>query len=343
MRLSSSFRFTPFQHRFRDVISIGTQKLTHRNGQILHLSTSCGTSIIGELSPLPGLHPESINQSMSCLEGFLNKLLRKEPSKEINLGNFKFQAPLFNLIDSEELIDDFTDLHSSARFALEMALLELLKKANPVIFEELFGSNNQTPVNALLIPDENTATDLNSLLNKWEREKIRTIKIKIGRRNGLEEIKLINEIIELSNGQLFLRLDGNRSFSTDQFVTYAKSLPLEHIEYFEEPIKDVWDWDTDPFLRTLPLALDESLPACLNKNSFPRGTRAFVLKPNLLGGFSIAAILIDMALKLGYYSVISSCFESQMGIQALTLLNRYQAPKKIVAAGLDTLQFFEES
>jgi O-succinylbenzoate synthase len=60
----------------------------------------------------------------------------------------------------------------------------------------------------------------------------------------------------------------------------------------------------------------------------------------LLGGFSLTALLMDLAKRSNVTSVISSCFESGLGISSLAL---FAASMNLTntALGLDTLKYFE--
>ena len=70
-----------------------------------------------------------------------------------------------------------------------------------------------------------------------------------------------------------------------------------------------------------------------------RGARAAVIKPTLLGGFEIAMYLARKAINLGMTPVISSSFESPVGLTALGHLAAFVNQDE-VAAGLDTWNWF---
>jgi O-succinylbenzoate synthase len=90
----------------------------------------------------------------------------------------------------------------------------------------------------------------------------------------------------------------------------------------------------------LPVALDETVVRhgeCELEKW--RGAAAAVLKPTLLGGFEISMYLARKAMNLGMTPVISSSFESSLGLIALANLAAF-VNENDVAAGLDTADWF---
>jgi O-succinylbenzoate synthase len=140
-----------------------------------------------------------------------------------------------------------------------------------------------------------------------------------------------------------LRLDANRAWSTGEALAFSSAVARCEIDYLEEPVRtlDQFGALVNAPEVTLPFALDESLqeldPRRLSAFS---GIKAVILKPTLWG-FEKTIQTARQAADLGMTPVISSVFESGIGIQALAqiaaCINANDVP-----AGLDTLDIFEE-
>jgi O-succinylbenzoate synthase len=113
------------------------------------------------------------------------------------------------------------------------------------------------------------------------------------------------------------------------------------IEYIEEPCRSLDDSARLSQERRLPVAFDETLseiePSVLGQYS---GLAAIVLKPTLLGGFENCAARARTARDIGAKVVMSSSFESSVGLAALaSFAAAYGSPE--TAMGLDTLRWLQ--
>lgn len=104
------------------------------------------------------------------------------------------------------------------------------------------------------------------------------IKIKIGRDSISAEKKRIKDLFDKGHK---LRLDGNRMLSAPQLEELLEGLSLENIEYIEEPFSSYEEWENFSLKHKVGLALDEGLQSCLESNTFPTNTVAFIIKPSL--------------------------------------------------------------
>jgi o-succinylbenzoate synthase len=93
----------------------------------------------------------------------------------------------------------------------------------------------------------------------------------------------------------------------------------------------------------VPVALDESLVG-MEPGMVETFAVAFVLKPTLLGGISRTLRVAGWALRLGVTPVISSAYESGVGMAALVALVALAAGigDRPVPAGLDTYRTMAE-
>jgi len=135
-------------------------------------------------------------------------------------------------------------------------------------------------------------------------------------------------------GRAALRLDANRAWTEAEARTFLEGIADVDYQYLEEPVR------TRTELRNLlpdaRLAFDETLREIspLELLDWP-GIRAVVLKPTLLGGLAISDAFARAAAELGAVAVVSSSFESEVGLRALARFaaSLSDAPEP---AGLDT-------
>ena len=139
-----------------------------------------------------------------------------------------------------------------------------------------------------------------------------------------------------------MRLDANRGWERRQVDEFVQLIGDVTIEYIEEPLRNP---DELPDLITsgaIPVALDETL--------MQRGARAFdqhpgmvaaVIKPSIQGGLVEAMELSRQAVGVGILPVISSLFESGIGIRALAELAASTGIAD-TSHGLDTLKWIAQ-
>jgi O-succinylbenzoate synthase len=156
------------------------------------------------------------------------------------------------------------------------------------------------------------------------------VKLKVGKLPFEKDIQRIQQCLSLlSNGQK-LRLDANRSWSLDDVQTLEKTISnVSQIDYIEEPLRNAKEYERWQEFSALPFALDESLmdQECfeLIENCLPK---ALVLKPTILGSKRTQR-LFTAARELQLDTIISSSFESPVGLKNLTSLAAQVAPEAV--------------
>jgi O-succinylbenzoate synthase len=187
-------------------------------------------------------------------------------------------------------------------------------------------------VNALLRGSEQEmlAQAHRALEGGCECLKIKTEKISLGRLPAF-----LRAVLRGAPTRCRLRLDPNRSWGFQETLSVAESLADLPISYIEEPLREVGRLPELIAKCPLPIALDETLRSISPQDMEPyRGAAALVLKPTLLGGFTACRAFAEAGLALGMLPVVSACYESGVGIDAL---GRFAASLPVVApAGLDT-------
>lgn len=140
---------------------------------------------------------------------------------------------------------------------------------------------------------------------------------------------------------LKLRLDINRKWSLDQALYFTEHFSKKDFDYLEEPCESLEDLQTFSQKTLFPIGLDETL--YLNENipyEMIPSLRALILKPTMIGGLFSLSSFIDIAEKRDLDVILSSSFESGVGIQNICYLASLLNLKK--PQGLDTLRYFKE-
>lgn len=161
----------------------------------------------------------------------------------------------------------------------------------------------------------------------------RLIKLKVARLELNVEIDLVWQILR-DYPHLRLRLDANRGWGWRQALQFATAVPTRAIDYIEEPLGNP-DLLPEWFAHGgLPYALDETLQRPDYRFQMQPGLKALVIKPMLIGGWHRIVKLLKAARDAGIIAVISSSYESSLGLRHLAILARRWTPTQ--PPGLDT-------
>lgn len=225
--------------------------------------------------------------------------------------------------------------YPSVAFGLSCALAEL----NNALGEQ---GNYQTAPLCYGDPDE-----LFEKLNQMQGEKV--AKVKVGMYEANRDGMIVDMLLE-AVPDLQLRLDANRSWSSEKAAMFAKYVKPAHrrrIQFLEEPCKTpelsrqfaletdiaiAWDETTrepDFQLKNAPHFSSYAVPQLA----------AIVIKPTLVGSLQKCLDLILQAHQLGIQAVISSSIESSFGLTQLARIAHQYTPNTI--PGLDTLNLMD--
>ncbi len=339
----TGFDIYVFDLPFSKTFSLKGNLISKRKGLIIRLTSSNGAAGFGEISPLPGFSQESLEESRQQIMSFGKKILNK-------------QIP-----------NDLSHLFPSVRFGLETAILNLLANHNlsfpnalvgnltGPLTETFGGDSKNIPVIGLL---EGSMEDVVSEAQRMRKKGFQNFKLKVGAKNISGEIKKVYRVQTILKNQGTLRLDANRFWKFEEALCFGKALKKNSIEYIEEPFKNIsteLQRVTEFFQETgISVALDESLSGMNPKNFQPlKGLKAFILKPTILGGIEKTRCWIQRAKALKVQAVISSAFESGIGLSMLAqwaasfdCLPAARLParqgKAGLAVGLDTYKYFSK-
>ncbi|MBD3331887.1 o-succinylbenzoate synthase [candidate division GN15 bacterium] len=304
--------------------------LTHREGLVIRMTDEAEHTGLGEIAPLPGFSPESLAE---C----------EQQAVKWRWGALSQEVPL-HLEELSGAFEQWLGQHNlapSVRCGIEMATLSLLASSRGCSIGRLLtdSPSEGVEVNALL------AGNASSML-KQAKEAVsqgyRTVKLKIGRNGLAEAVELIERVRDTVGPDVKLRLDANGTFEVHTALQLLEKVSRLGIEYMEEPVSGISN--LSQLLRSQPdasVAIDESLlsttPTMLRE--LPALT-AVILKPTLLG-IERSMAFARAAVAMGATPVVTSMFESGLGLASLAQLASVVTPRK-TAVGLDTRRWLAE-
>ena len=301
-----------------------------REGIIIELQDESGHVTYGEAAPLAGFSGETPAQAQEELFTAKPALMGDDlpPGLEKLDGGFEsWLGPLA--------------LSPSARFAIESAVIEMIAAGNELSLADLLDARTDSgiKVNALL---SGSTDEVLSRAADAARDGFTSVKLKIGHLTVGEAIELVSEVRNRIGDMISLRLDANRAYVTGDAMELAHRLMPFNAEYIEEPARNLNQ------LRKLlgemgakaRVALDESLLEIRPEDLSPGyPVKAIVIKPTLLG-LEKALSFARSAEANGITTVVSSCYESSVGIRVLAAIAAKAGSD--VPAGLDTLEVFAD-
>ena len=302
-----------------------------REGLALRLTDADGATGWGETSPLAGFSVETLESTTEQLVQLKSKMLASEVPTGLERLNGAFDNWLGRPV-----------LFPSVRFGIESAVLNLLADATQTPLPALIGgaASASVAVNGLLM---GTPNEIIERARQLRAHGFQTLKLKVGSRTIDEDINLLKQVRETVGNDIKLRLDANRSWDYEDAATFMRRAADFDVEYIEEPARNLDQLRKLIYKTTppIPVALDESLSQINPKDlSSPYHISAVVIKPTMLG-LERAVLFARASKENGITSVISSAFESSLGIYTLASLAAVVQDSK-TAAGLDTLSRFAE-
>ncbi|KAG6548096.1 hypothetical protein Mapa_010376 [Marchantia paleacea] len=315
-----------------------------REGFLVRVTLFNGTSGIGEIVPLEGLHEESLLDAEEQLRLVITKLRGLHLLSTLALLNGSFGEWLAAVAGIQE-----KTILPSVRMGLEMALLGALGSTRSCsLLQLLCGVPHSTlagPVDINpnvricgLLDSEGSAEDVADAAADLVKEGFCTLKLKVGRRSSpLEDADVLKSIRKRVGPRICLRADANRKWSLQQALLFAKSVQSCGLQFLEEPVRNLQDMLQFCKQTVLPVALDESLDENLHNvenllQMYARiGVVAVVMKPSRVGGFEHACKIAQYAQLQGMMVVISSAFESSITLATLAQFAAYVDWKRLKA------------
>ena len=249
-----------------------------RAGVLINIIDTKGNSGWGEIAPLPKWSRETLEEALEQLDLKLPAIIKREWTVET----------CFEKLARLRLLPAIS-------FGLESALFSLLEPL----------SEYCVPTSALLM---GSPKEILEQANSRHQEGFNSAKLKVGHLNFNEAQRLIHQLKD----RFHLRIDVNRAWTTSESLKFFSEFPLDTFDYVEEPFQN--PHDLAQFLH--PLAIDESFPLDLSLKKLellPR-LKALIYKPTMQGGMLGCLPLLKWTKKRGIHLVLSSSFESDIGL-----------------------------
>jgi len=330
---------------FKEPLILLGREVREREGLILRLHNENERNSInknfgeGEIAPLSGMHPESLleaeNQILDYLSGNFNPDTNSTTLfKSVNFGldmalRSMFQTSIDSEINNSKQILNASD--KSKMFDYKSSKSEL--------------STQIIPVNGLAV---GSGTALKKECEEIRKNGFKTAKLKVGQLNIFQDIERVRLARQVLGNEITLSLDANRAWDWDEALEFAEVMQDYDIEYCEEPLIDSNKLEQLHQQTGMPLALDETLwHAPIPNTDFPAanislsGIKVLILKPGILGGWDKTKMWIEYAQKNGIHCILSSCFESGMGLNWIAFMAKNLLTEQFTA-GLDTSKWFEQ-
>ncbi|CAM0553835.1 o-succinylbenzoate synthase [Halomonas sp. IOP_14] len=172
----------------------------------------------------------------------------------------------------------------------------------------------------------------------WQASPPSRLKLKVARYAMEEELALIEQLAaRLPTTKLML--DANGGWTREEAQRFCEHLPLKQIDYLEEPCAAFADTIAVAEATGVAIALDETLSRRDAWNYHPQ-LKALVIKPTLIGSLRDCEALVQRARTGNLRVVVSSSFESDLGLGLLARLASEWAPNE--PPGLDTGHWLTE-
>lgn len=249
-----------------------------RKGILIDIKDDKGNRGWGDVAPLPKWSQETLDDSSK-------QLIQKQ--QEI----MKVDWTTHNCLEEIKKLK----LLPSALFGLESALLSMF---SPI-------QEHVIPTSALFMGSPQEIMQQATLRHQ---EGYTSAKLKVCNLSFEEAAKIIHQLKD----KFRLRIDVNRAWKTSESLRFFEQFPLDTFDYVEEPFQNPHDLALFPH----PLAVDESFPQDLSLEqleSLPT-LKALTYKPTIQGGMTGCMDLHEWTAKRGIKLVLSSSFESDLGL-----------------------------
>jgi o-succinylbenzoate synthase len=332
-------------------IPVRGRKLTQRSGLILLLANGHGHFGYGEIAPLPGFSFETLRKATRETIGMADRL------KGLCL-------PL-DAIEAAGGVAEWLHLSPSVRAGISMAVASLEAAVQGVSLARYLSdtAGDQLLLNALLWGSRETVLQEGRALLA---EGYRTFKLKVGREDPAVEAETVLCLHDALGPGAMLRLDANRAWNLETACDFCRSIEKVPVEYFEEPLYEAADLPRFAAETGRDYALDESIAEDLsemfeyNANRLDADfleahgwtrkrvmllqqllgyAKAIVVKPTMVGEFARLPLMTQQLAGFRGYFVVSSSFESPVGLTQLSNLAVALGGDE-TAAGLDTFSWF---
>eukprot|EP00177_Eucheuma_denticulatum_P002301 GFKZ01004125.1.p1 GENE.GFKZ01004125.1~~GFKZ01004125.1.p1 ORF type:complete len:713 (-),score=58.85 GFKZ01004125.1:200-2338(-) len=335
----------------RRQMTVGGKRLKSREGVLVVVESTDGVRGVGDICPLPGLHEEPIQICLNEAQVASRRLIGVVFTTEsTSLQELEQVLNCFSHVSRCGLAAAILHMISRAWYMSLRSVLTILVSNNScselVGISDLFGHVEQVEVNGVL-PRLQKSERNNALVRTGDSDfqnfskisPFRTLKLKVGITNSpfQEGADCGEAAAQAGDRGQQVRLDANRAWTKMEFRNFVDGLTQvsADIEFIEEPLSSMDELmtyleeestssrSTDKHFG-LNIALDESLRESslevIQKLAAFQCVSALVIKPAVIGSISRVLKLFKAARESSCQVVMSTIFESGVGIAWTALL-----------------------
>ena len=282
--------------RLRRDVRTAQARYAERPGRLLRVEDAEGRVGFGEASPLTDAEPTfALESAALALEG-----------QQVPEALDAVLALVQGAISRE---------FPASRYALELALLELMCQARDVSLARLLNPRARETVDVNALLDAESPDLLANEARTRAAEGFRTLKVKVGRGTLEADVLRLEAVRRAVGSSVRLRADANGAWGLSRARAALEAfVPLE-LELLEQPLAVGEELALGELckLKLCLLAADESVgvPSALERLREGRGFRVavLVLKPTVLGGLLPALALAQEASEAGVEAYVTHALE----------------------------------
>jgi len=310
--------------KFKSNFTNSNESFNQKKIIIIQLKDEAGNSFYGECTTLPNFYDDNINEMMNRLN-----MIRPFFEKQ-NLNNINFPK-IFNFIVN----------YPPLVFGLDQAIFNIqhFYKSIPANNYFEFSNKNEISINAII--DMNDKKNIIKQIESLFQNGFETFKLKFGRENFNNDLKLLTTIKNQFNDKIKIRVDVNGKWTFTEALKNLERLQIFNLEYIEQPVKNTEELIELSNKCEVNIAADESVRNINDAEELINNSRinVLVLKPSLMGKIEDVVNLISKAEEKGIDIVISSAFESSFGRSILPFFA--SVTQNNYAHGLATIDLFK--
>lgn len=278
----------PLKHPYEN--ALGT--LSHLDAIVYRIVTADGREGWGEACPVTGYSPETPDQAWEATQHILPVMAE-------------------DMAEGQKAIAQLEATHPFVTSALNEALADAAG-----VFDAAWATFNSRPVELLGTVNTLDADAAPQVALDLVRAGYRTLKVKVGYDPDHDAQRVRNISAVLEEG-IRMRIDANQGYDVDSALAFARSVPPEHVEVFEQPVHQKnWAGITTIAAQSpLPIMLDESIYSAndIRRAATIAGVTAIKLKMSKAGGPDQLQDQVSLCRSLGLDVVIGNGVANDLG------------------------------
>ena len=284
----------------------------------VHIECDNGFLALGEAPATMAITGEDLEIITDSINYIKHELLLKKPQEALSV--------LHN-----------SNIGSSAKAALDMAIVSLLAQENNQEIYEYLGANNkleiQTDITISLNSKEKMLDDAKEACNNG----LTILKIKLG--NDIKHAIEVTKALAISLPNASLLIDANQAWSLEDSLLYVDAVKDLKIELIEQPVlaNDLDALKTISNATNIPILADEAAFTLSDVQTIVKTKSADMINIKLMkcGGLTKAVEILEYCKKEGVKCMLGSMLEGPVSINvAQQLAMAY--PKTIKYVDLDS-------